>query len=63
MQGSLLGIVNAYFFSRINDPLVVVTLSSVLLTFGVTVAPGVFFGFYPARKAPDLKPIEAPRYK
>lgn len=61
--GAVLGIASAYFFSRINDTLVVVTLSSVLLAFGVAVAVGVFFGFYPARKAADLKPIEALRYQ
>jgi len=61
--GAVLGIACAYFFSRVNDALVVVTLSSVLLAFGVAVAVGVFFGFYPARKAADLKPIEALRYQ
>ncbi|PPK75568.1 hypothetical protein B0F87_10534 [Methylobacter tundripaludum] len=57
------GIAGAYFFSRFNDALGVVTLSSVLLAFGVAVAVGVFFGFYPARKAADLKPIEALRFQ
>ncbi|HEY8096644.1 MAG TPA: ABC transporter permease [Methylobacter sp.] len=61
--GAVLGIACAYFFSRVNEALVVVTLSSVLLAFGVAVAVGVFFGFYPARKAADLKPIEALRYQ
>ncbi|MFA5840964.1 MAG: ABC transporter permease [Candidatus Paceibacterota bacterium] len=40
-----------------------VTLSSVLLAFGVSAGIGIIFGYYPARRAGMLNPIDALRYE
>jgi putative ABC transport system permease protein len=61
--GAGLGVGGAWAVADFADMPVVVTLWSALLAFGVAVGIGVFFGYYPAHKAANLRPIEALRFQ
>ncbi|MHC5110176.1 MAG: ABC transporter permease [Planctomycetota bacterium] len=63
MLGTVLGIVGAYLVTHLADWNTIVKAWSVLVSFGLSVFVGIFFGMYPAVSAAKLDPIEALRYE
>ncbi len=58
-----LGIAGSGVISSIVKWPTIISVLSIVLSFGFSIGIGIFFGFYPARKAALLNPIDALRYE
>ncbi len=63
LMGILFGISTSSIISRVLRWPTFISPLAILVAVIFSIAVGVFFGFYPARKAARLDPIEALRYE
>jgi putative ABC transport system permease protein len=61
--GLVAGYAGALILGRLTGWSTAVPVSAVFIAVGFSAGVGVFFGYYPARKAAALNPIEALRYE
>ena len=63
LVGIVVGVSGSYAIAHIAGSRTDLNANAIVLAVGFAAAVGIFFGFYPARKASRLLPIEALRYE
>ena len=61
--GIVVGVLASFIISLATSSLFVVSPGSIILAFVVSAGIGILFGWYPARRAANMQPIEALRYE
>jgi putative ABC transport system permease protein len=61
--GIILGIAFSYVIELTAGIATIVTLTSILISFGVAMAIGVVFGYFPAQRAAEQDPVHALRHE
>ncbi|MBL8882566.1 MAG: ABC transporter permease [Hyphomicrobium sp.] len=59
--GTVLGVASAFIVAHAGEMAVLISPSVIFIAMGAAAVTGVFFGFFPARQAAHLNPIEALR--
>ena len=61
--GIILGVTFAKLITEFTGILTIISLLSIVVSFGVSAAIGIIFGYMPARKAANQNPVESLRYE
>lgn len=67
LAGGLIGVISAFgitfLLNQATTLAPIINPTTILMAFAFAAGVGIFFGFYPARKASNLNPIDALRYE
>ncbi|MEE3393477.1 MAG: ABC transporter permease [Lachnospiraceae bacterium] len=61
--GVLFGVLIGMLISKVANIRLAISTASILVSLGFSMAVGIFFGYYPAKKAAKMNPIDALRYE
>ena len=62
MIGIILGISISKIIMKVTDILTIISPLSIVVSFGVSVAVGILFGYMPAKRAAEQDPVESLRH-